>query len=269
MRIFLLLFTILLTIIPLRSQYLITNPDSLLNNGADYLIITHESFTDKLYPLCRLRDSLGLAVKMVEANLIYSTFPDNERALMIKRITQQVYDQWVPQPQYILLVGDASRGDTTSDYIPSKLFPKFSYNYLMNLTTHASDNWYVQLDGSDDYLPELAIGRFPVNNPQACESLVEKTIRYETTDSMGIWRKILCIVTSSDYEKYANILLDTFFIPAEDSIIKVYERLGPNSTALREKTVSAFNQGIVFLFMVAHGSSTPMRCGSITLFNSQ
>ncbi|MBM3314835.1 hypothetical protein FJY71_03200, partial [candidate division WOR-3 bacterium] len=46
------------------AQYLITTPESLMSNGADYLVITHDTFTDAVYPLCELRDSLGLSVKM-------------------------------------------------------------------------------------------------------------------------------------------------------------------------------------------------------------
>jgi hypothetical protein len=91
----------LLLPISLYSQYLITDQDSLLNNSADYLIITHQDFTEKLNPLCKLRDSLGLTVKMVESDLIYSTFPDNTEPLMIKKFTQQVYDQWDKRPQFI------------------------------------------------------------------------------------------------------------------------------------------------------------------------
>jgi hypothetical protein len=84
----------------------------------------------------------------------------------------------------------------------------------------------------------------------------------------GIWKKTVCVVASEDYEQYANPLLDSFFIPANDSIIKVYDRLGPNSTALRQKTVDAFNQGLAFIFMVAHGSTTPVWTGNYTMFTA-
>lgn len=267
MRHFILLIALLLINSPLYSQYLITDPDSLLNNSADYLIITHQDFTSKLDPLCKLRDSLGLEVKMAEAPLVYSTFQGDSRADKIKGFTQQVYDNWDKCPQYILLVGDANYSDSTEDYIPSKLFPKFSYSYLGGYTTHASDNWYVQLDG-DDYHPDLAIGRLTISTAQACESLVEKIILYENnTDTTGMWRRTVCVVASRDYDQYANPLLDSFFIPANDSIIKVYDRDEPSSTVLRNKTIGAFNQGIVFLFMMAHGSTTPVWAGDKTLFH--
>ena len=267
MRNFVLLVIIVSINTSLYSQYLITDPDSLQNNGADYLIITHQDFTNKMEPLCKLRDSLGLEVKMAEAPLIYSTFQGASRADRIKAFTQQVYDNWDTRPEYILLVGDANYGDSTEDYIPSKLFPKFSYSYLGGYTTHASDNWYVQLDG-DNYQPDIAIGRLTIGTAQACESLVDKIITYErNTDTAGIWRRTVCVVASRDYERYATPLLDTFFIPAGDSIVRVFDSDGPNSTALRNRTINAFNQGIVFLFMMAHGSTTPIWTGDYTLFH--
>jgi hypothetical protein len=252
----------------IRAQYLITTSDSLQNNGADYVIITHADFTEKLYPLCEIRDSLGLAVKMVEADLIYSTFQGAEQEDKIKAFTQRMYDGWNPRPGYILLVGDASFSNASNDYIPSKLFPKFSYSYLGGYTTHASDNWYVQLDG-EDYLPDCAIGRFPVSSAADCEALVRKTVAYERYTVTGNWQKTICLIASQDYEQYATPLLDSFFIPANDSVLKVFDRLGSSSTELRQKTVDAFNRGIVFIFMVAHGSSTPIWTGNYTLFSSQ
>lgn len=250
-----------------HSQYLITNSDSLMNNGADYLVITHQDFTSACNPLCKLRDSLGLSVKMAEVSLIYSTFADADKAASIKKFTQQVYNSWKPRPQYILLVGDACRGNEAKNFIPSKLFPKFSYSYLGGLTEHASDNWYVQLDGADNQ-PDIAIGRFPVQTLDGCKNLVEKVITYETKTAPGPWQRNVCMVVSTDFSQYATELENTYFKPAKDSIIKIQDNMG-NSTVLRQMVVDAFNKGIVFLFMGCHGSTTPIWTGSTTLFSSQ
>ncbi len=260
--------SILFIVYPLYSQYLITHSDSLQNNAADYVIITHSDFTAALNPLCKLRDSLGLAVKVVETDLIYSTFQGDEDEDKIKAFTQQMYDNWDPGPRYVLLVGDANYAIATKDYVPSKLFPKFSFPYLGGYTTHANDNWYVELDG-DDILPDLAIGRLPVSSIEDCEALVAKTVKYERSSISGQWQSTVCLVVSRDFERYATPLLDTFFIPANDSVIKVYDRFGSSSTEMRQKTVDAFNQGTVLIFMVAHGSNTPVWLGDYTLFSYQ
>ncbi len=252
----------------LYSQYLITDPDSLHNNSADYVIITHQDFTDAVLPLCHLRDSLGHIVKMAEASLIYSTFNGSDNSGDIKEFIQNAYDSWVVKPEYILLVGDASKENDENDFIPSRHFPKFSYSYLGNLQTHSSDNWYVQLDG-DDYIPDIAIGRLTVNTVESCEKWVEKIIAYEKVTGQADWRKRVTIVASSDFDKYAEPLCDSFFDPQNDIVNKVYESSGSSSSQLRQMTVDAFNDGTVLLFMVAHGSTTPLWSGSKTIFHYQ
>jgi hypothetical protein len=238
-----------------------------MNNGADYLVITHQDFTGELNPLCKLRDSLGLQVKMVEVSLVYSTFQDADKATSIKKFTQQVYNSWKPRPQYILLVGDACRGNASKDFVPSKLFPKYSYTYLGNVTEHAIDNWYVQLDGTDNR-PDIAIGRFPVQTAEGCRGLVNKTIAYETKSVPGSWQKTVGVVVSADKNVYAQELENTYLKPAKDSIVIIMDNMG-TSAVLRQKVIDLFNNGIVFLFMECHGSTTPIWTGTTNLFTAQ
>ena len=76
---------------PLAAGYLITAPESLQTNSADYLVITHPDFTGALYPLCALRESLGLEVMMAEVSLVYSTFAAGERYDRIRAFMERVY----------------------------------------------------------------------------------------------------------------------------------------------------------------------------------
>jgi hypothetical protein len=259
----------LLLVLPVSgmADYLITTSDSLMDNSADYLVITHNSFTGALYPLCRLRESLGLEVKMAEVSLIYSTFNSGPRTDRIKACLQQVYDHWSHRPAYVLLVGDACKDSTLGDYLPVKLFPKFSYYYAGGLTVHGSDNWYVQLDGPD-YVPDLILGRLPVNTLARAESLVNKIVRYETAPDTGSWLRTTILVASDDRVAQAQEVDSVFLRPAGDSVYKVYESQG-NSTYLRKKTRDGFNQGASLLCQVSHGSQPPSWVGSKTLFSYQ
>jgi len=251
---------------PLFGQYLITTQDSLLTNAADYLIITHPNFTGQLDPLCRLRDSLGLSVKMVQTDLIYSVFPDTSAAMSIRLCLQRVYDHWTTRPTYVLLVGDAQRGGGANNFIPCKLFPKFSYPYAGGLTQHSTDNWYVTLEGNDS-IPDLIIGRLPVNTAARTESLVNKIIRYETQDPPGLWHRTVLLNSSTDREVYATGYVAGFFQPAGDSVIKIYESQG-NTPSLRTRHVQAFNQGVVMVFACCHGTQPPAWYGpNYTLFS--
>jgi len=260
--------TVLLLPLLARADYLITTPDSLLNNTADYLVISHQDFTSAMYPLCRLRDSLGLAVKMAELPLIYSIFDSGPRADRLKAFLRQVYYHWTPKPTYVLLVGDACR-DTApgQDFLPCKIFPKFSYPYAGGLTTHAIDNWYAQLEGVDS-IPDIIIGRLPVNTLARAESLVAKIVRYETSPDTGLWTQTVLLVASNDRQPVADEMDSTFFEPAGDSVYRVYEWQG-NSAFLRRKIRAGINQGGSLLVQCTHGSQPPSWVGSVTMFSYQ
>jgi hypothetical protein len=247
-----------------QADYLITNPDSLLNNGGDYLIVSYDSFTNALYPLCQLRDSLGLEVRMVNVSLIYTVFDSGPRTARIRKFMEQVYNYWNPRPQYLLLVGDACKDTTLGDYIPVRRFPKFSYDYYGDLQEHGADNWYVTLEGHDS-TPDMIVGRLPVNSFASTESVVNKTIRYETSSDTGLWTRTIMLLASTDRASMANEYDTIFFRPAGDSVYKVYESQG-SSSYLRQKTRAGFNQGAVLIAQVTHGGQPPGWYGSRTLF---
>jgi hypothetical protein len=248
-----------------RADYLITNPDSLLNNGADYLVLTHSDFTSAALPLCRLRDSLGLVVKMAEVGLVYSTFPSGPRTDRIKAFLQRAYDYWSPRPRFVLLVGDACKDTTAGDFVPCKRFPAFSYGYAGGLTEHAIDNWYAQLAGSDS-IPDVVIGRLPVNTAARAESLVAKILRYESRSDSGPWLGTTLLPASDDRAQYADWIDTAVLRPMGDSVYKVYESQG-SSAFLRHKTVVGFNQGAALVCQCSHGSQPPAWVGSRTLFS--
>ena len=249
----------------MHAEYLVTTPDSLLNNGADYLVITHDTFTTACYPLCRLRDSLGLDVKMAQTSLIYSTFNSGPRTDRIKAFLQRVYDYWSVRPRFVLLFGDACKDTTASDFVPSKRFPKFSYGYAGGLTEHAIDNWYAQLAGQDS-IPDIVIGRLPVNTVAAAETLIAKILRYEARADTGQWLKTVLLPGSNDRSPNADEIDLLFLRPMGDSAYKVYESQG-SSAFLRHKMLVGFNQGASLVCQCTHGAQPPAWVGSRTIFS--
>jgi len=249
------------------ADYLITTPDSLRHNSADYLVVTHDTFIAAMYPLCRLRDSLGLEVKMAPVGLIYSTFPNGPKTDRIRAFLQTAFDSWNPRPVYVLLVGDACKDTTLGDFVPVKRFPKFSYDYYGGLTEHGIDNWYATLSGHDS-IPDIIIGRLPVNTAARAESLVAKIVRYETAPDTGLWVRTTLLLASNDRAQYANYIDTVFLRPNGDSVYKVYESQG-NSAYLRAKTRAGFNQGAALVCQCTHGSQPPAWVGTRTLFSYQ
>jgi len=156
--------------------------------GADYLIVTHPAFAAALEPLVNLRQSQGLSTAVVDVEGIYDVWgdgrPDPEA---IRAFIADVYAHWQPRPSYLLLVGDGSfdprryRPDSPPTFVPP---------YLADVDPWAgetaADNRYVCVDG-DDALPDLLLGRLPVQTVEETRTVVDKIVRYETEPFPGGW----------------------------------------------------------------------------------
>jgi hypothetical protein len=216
-----------------------------LFSGADYLIISHHSFVDHLQPLVDLRDSLGLSVAVMDDTTIYHAYP-GDSCDAIKGMILDAYLNWTPRPSFVLLVGDANEGGGTGNLIPSKLFPKFSYWYAGGCTQHCSDNWYVELQGGD-YVPELPIGRLPVETNDELDRLIQKIVAYER----GI--EVLDTVMIAIGAEYVNSVAPTFdSIPAVCNPLKLY---GSEITgdSCHTAIINTYHTGCDLVFGLCHG----------------
>jgi hypothetical protein len=133
------------------------------------------------------------------------------------------------------------------------------------LTQHGADNWYATLSGADS-IPDIIIGRLPVNTAASAESVVAKIVRYETSPDTGLWTQTTMLVSSNDRVPDAAELESLYFEPNGDSCYTVVESQG-SSGFLRHKTVTGFNQGASLVCHCAHGYQPPAWAGSKTLFS--
>jgi len=215
--------------------------------GADYLIITNHIFTDNLEPLISLRENCGLSVRVVEDTTIYSTYPGEDSCDAIKSFILDVYNNWDPLPTFILFVGDANEDGGSNNYIPSKIFPKFSYYYSGGCQTHCSDNWYVELEG-DDYVPELITGRFPVESTEELDLLIQKTIEYELST---IKIDTVMVVMSQEFESGSQSVFNA--LPASSNPVKLYGSQ-VSGTQCNSSIKSTYENGLDLVFGLCHGS---------------
>jgi hypothetical protein len=178
--------------------------------GADLIIITTDELIPALQPLVGHRTADGLRVAVVSTVEIDDAFGDGMTtpAGIDAFITYAARHWPPPQLRYVLLVGDA-----TSDYrqyqyphpaayIPSPMVPvQFSGETV-------SDAPYADID--EDGIPDLAIGRWPVNSKPAVSTLVQRTLAYE----------------SGTAAPNSRIVID----PAEPGFARMAERLGANDS---------------------------------------
>ncbi|HEY66083.1 MAG TPA: hypothetical protein G4O02_16085, partial [Caldilineae bacterium] len=213
-----------------------------------------------IQPLAAHRAGQGLRVKVVDVQDIYDEFNGGlPSAEAIRDFLAYAYFNWQPPaPAYVLLVGDGTfdmrdyMGTGEPTYIPPYL--EFVDPWLGET---ASDNRFVTIVG-DDNLPDMAIGRLPVNSPEEATIMVNKIIDYETNPPSGDWDKqVLFVSDNPDAAGDFYALSDdaAAHIPEGYTINKVY--YGQTHTTIddaRTAIVDGINAGQLFVNYIGHSA---------------
>ncbi|MBN2410431.1 T9SS type A sorting domain-containing protein [candidate division KSB1 bacterium] len=232
-------------------------------NGADYIIITHPAFKEQAERLAAYRrDFNDFRTIIVFVEDIFNEFNYGlSDPTAIRDFLYNAYQRWQkPAPAYVLLFGDAS-------WDPKKnLSSAYKYDFVPSYGNPVSDTWFVCFDGPEDILPEMSVGRLPVENAAQAEVIVDKIISYESTPS-GAWKKNFMFI-SGGFDKYEQIvfnhqselLAQDFVNPGpvggRDISIKK-ETEGLNEGEHRDDILNVINNGVVWSNFIGHaGSST-------------
>ncbi|MCS7178303.1 MAG: C25 family cysteine peptidase [Anaerolineae bacterium] len=229
--------------------------------GANYLIITHPALADALGPLVNLRRSQGLSVAVVNILGVYDSWgdgrPDPEA---IRRFIAEVYTTWDPRPVHVLLVGDGS-------YDPKRYRPEspptFIPPYLADVDPEtgetAADNRYVCVDG-DDNLPDLLVGRLPVETADEARAVVQKIVEYETPPLPGGWNaSVLLVADDPDAAGDFHALSEATaaWVTAPFTVTRRYcpkDACASGAPSLRTALLKDWNQGAFLIQYFGHAS---------------
>lgn len=231
-------------------------------NAADYLLITAQEFLPVVEPLTERRRQQGLRVKSVSVEDIYNEF--NEGVFdptAIKKFLKFAYENWSrPAPTYVFLVGEAHLNYKGSGKKINKVPARLSAASWDD-TLIADDSWYVSVDGEDDVLPDMFIGRIPGNNSEQIAELIDKIIRFETATKENSRRVLLVADSDSDFEDLNETLADS--LPAGFDADKIYLRSyleDTNASDRDEKIaeatqdiISSMNKGVMISNYIGHG----------------
>ncbi|MFQ5772034.1 MAG: C25 family cysteine peptidase, partial [bacterium] len=226
-------------------------------NGADYVIITHSDFIDALQPLAQQRGSKGLRVKTVAVQDIYDEFNYgiyDPRA--IKAFLKYAYINWIPPaPTYVLLVGDTHFGfdkGAAHSWGKTSFVPTYMA-YTVSWGATSSDNFFVTVSG-DDPLPDMFIGRLPVNSVEETTAIVNKILNYENHPNFGEWRRKLALsVGNRDFFEQQADNLNAELIPEDFDVPRLYTNPHSPYFGSTEELVDIFKQGAAVLNFIGHG----------------
>ena len=237
-------------------------------NGADYVIITHGLFVNASNRLADHRGQSGLDVEVVNVTDIYDEFSGGQMdRAAIADFIQYTYDNWQPVPTYVLLMGDATYdyrniiggviGGGRPSFVPSQYYQARERGHS------PSDYLYTLVDG-DDLLPDLALGRLPVESTEQADRTVDRVIRYDTDPEVGDWRSRVIYLANHHargiFSEPSDALAENYTQPFGLESVKIYN---PDNSDVPNATggsyLEALNAGALLVNFAGHGSADFMQ----------
>ena len=222
-------------------------------SGADIAMVTYEDFAAALAPLIHAHQAEGKSSVVVPINDLYDEFNFGERSpFAIRQFLQGATQNWKKLPSYLLLNGRASfdprdyLGLGHLDLVPTRILPTTS---LMT----ASDDWFS--DFTDNGMPMLATGRFPVSSQDEATTVVGKIVTYEGHSTNGTWTSQAMFV--ADKNDTENFTQDTQTVqsqlPTTMQATDVFTgTIG--TAAAQQQIISGINSGQLLVNYLGHGS---------------
>ncbi len=227
----------------------------------DYILLTHPLFSaaaERLAAYRRNHDTLSVRIVMIDD--VYDEFNHGLADIeAIKDFLKFARANWQPpSPRFLAILGDAS-------WDPKNLSgPQSRMNYVPAYGNPVSDVWFTLLDGDDDLIPDLSVGRIPAQTPQQAEAFVDKVIEYENTPAAR-WKKNFCFITGgfNRIEQTAfmqqSMQLDQEYINAApvygSSVMINKESQGYVEGEHRQDILDAINKGTIWLNFTGHSGS--------------
>lgn len=199
----------------------------------------------------------GKKILPIDLEQLYDTYGYGiESPHSIKKFLNYAYENWEKFPEFLTLVGDATwdpKKQREGSFV-DQLIPVYGIPY--------SDNFYGTLEGND-YIPEIVIGRIPVNNNQELENYFEKIRTYYEVPVNPWMKSILQIAGGDDGQKFGfaqnmhdlNIYFNsTNICPDTTTISKTSNETVSESQANEIK--KEINKGKIWTNFLGHGSPT-------------
>jgi len=132
-----------------------------LNGGCEFLIISHDDFEDAANTLANRRNNMGISTTVTLTSQIGDGNPDTAE---IEAYIENAYNTWNPAPSYLLLIGD-------KEFIPTFYCRDC---FRDECERDASDWKYADIE--DDYTPDIAYGRLPVDTEEEAINAVLRIV---------------------------------------------------------------------------------------------
>ena len=256
-----------------------------MNDGADFIIITHDDFYNEILPLKELREQMdNLQTRVVKISDVFNEFSWGlVDPTAIRDFLKYTFDNWYPQPKYVLLCGDGDydyknlKGSDDKNWIPP-----YETTEMNDNSSRTTDDWFAMVNGDDSVL-DMAIGRFPVQSATEVQNVVQKIIDYENApliqsqDEFAVddWRNVVTMVGddeltnkednqtehTEDAENIIENLVPDSFEKEKIYLIEYPAERDPSTSGIMKPAATAalldrLNKGTLIVNYIGHGNPT-------------
>jgi hypothetical protein len=216
-------------------------------HAADVVIIGYRGFLPELARLKAFHEREGLRVALVDVGDLYDEFTFGAHGPeALKAFLARARAEWRPAPRYVLLGGDSTYDPRNYLHKPARDFVPTKTVDTQYMET-ASDDWFADFDG--DGVPEMAVGRLPVQTRAEAATVVNKIVGYAQGPLAS---DEALLVSDTGFESATESLAK--LLPSGTSALTVNRRDGPTDAAVRGRILDVLNQGPSVVNYYGHGS---------------
>ncbi len=170
------------------------------SRGADYILLTNKRLSSSATNYKNfISMHYGLRTELVFVEDIFDEFSFGmTRAEAVRDFLFNASIYWSsPKPSYLTLAGDANYD--YRDVIEPVPLPR-KKNLVTSYGNPVSDVWYVTWDTSNVNLPQMFVGRIPVNNDNEFNNYLLKHRRF-VGKPFNVWNKVYMFFSGGDVSK--------------------------------------------------------------------
>ncbi len=253
------------------------DPTSLLQGGADWIVITDNRFLAQASRLKNWRENhlRGITspeARVIEIDDIYNNFSYGVKdPSAIKRFLYWTQENWNPPVSYVLLFGDGSyddknlTGNGKTSFIPIHTEGTTVYQSegVFN-SNHSFDNWFVDFNEDWQVVPDIPIGRVTVSDIAEGNGWIYKLINYE--NSAEAWRMRAILFADDAFSPYYQTMESDFteaLVRISDSLpgwlyqdkiyLMEYPRISRLKPDARNAYLESIKDGALLGIFLGHG----------------
>ncbi|RKX71562.1 hypothetical protein DRP53_01140 [candidate division WOR-3 bacterium] len=231
----------------------IYGPATFDRDGYREVFITAQDLVSSLEPLRYWRTKQGIPCTTVVAADIQNQYPGYDGPEKLRNFIIDVKDKW--GAEYFLMVGDVGKIPYRFLGTPDSSMP--SDHYFADLDgdwdangNHIYGEWP---DDSMDMYHDVFVGRFSVETPSECQTVVNKILTYEKNPPSGYLKKALLPAVLLGGHQWGDEVNDSIAncTPPGWQDIKLYQS---QNNLTRSAVINEINSGVGFVHYAAHGN---------------